>query len=170
MSCFGAGGGGRWLVGGVPAPWVLLLPVWGGGGGCAPFSPLPLPGTTGGVGDILQLVVVNVPLVDVRDIWQMWSNIAHANGEWRACIEMDAYAAQKPAMMMSGWLPPYRTLSPRSPAATGGRPGPVLVCDTPQPPPPPPPPRVLRDSGLGTWRQRRPPFFRMAPTAPPFLV
>ena len=22
---------------------------------------------------------------------------------------------------------------------TGGRPGPVLVCDTPQPPPPPPP-------------------------------
>ena len=51
---------------------------------------------------------------------------------------------------------------------TGGRPGLVLVCDPPQPPPPPP--RVLRDSGLGTWRQRRPPFFRLAPTAPPFLV
>ena len=29
----------------------------------------------------------------------------------------------------------------------GGRPGPVLVCDTPQPPPPPP--RVLKDSGAG---------------------
>ena len=27
----------------------------------------------------------------MRDIWQMWSNVAHANGEWRACIEMDAY-------------------------------------------------------------------------------
>ena len=38
------------------------------------------------------------------------------------------------------------------------------------PPSPPPPPRVLRDSGLGTRRQRRPPFFRLAPTAPPFLV
>ena len=38
------------------------------------------------------------------------------------------------------------------------------------PPSPPPPPRVLRDGGLGTWRQRRPPFFRLAPTAPPFLV
>ena len=37
-------------------------------------------------------------------------------------------------------------------------------------PPSPPPPRVLTDSGLGTWRQRRPPFFRLAPTAPPFLV
>ena len=37
-------------------------------------------------------------------------------------------------------------------------------------PPPPPPPRVLRDSGLGTWAGTRPPFFRMAPTAPPFLV
>ena len=30
----------------------------------------------------------------------------------------------------------------------GGRPGPVLVCDTPQPPPPPPP-QVLTDSGGG---------------------
>ena len=35
---------------------------------------------------------------------------------------------------------------------TWGLPGPVLVCDTP-------PPRVLRDSGLGAWSQRRPPFF-----------
>ena len=31
----------------------------------------------------------------------------------------------------------------------GGRPGSVLVCDTPQPPPPPPRPRVLKDSGVG---------------------
>ena len=38
------------------------------------------------------------------------------------------------------------------------------------PPSPPPPPRVLTDTGLGTWRQRRPLFFRLAPTAPPFLV
>ena len=40
-----------------------------------------------------------------------------------------------------------------------GRPGPVLVCDTPSPPPPPPPPRVLKDSGAGA----------MAPMAPNFL-
>ena len=38
----------------------------------------------------------------------------------------------------------------------GGRPGPVLVCDTPQSPPPP---QVLRDSGVGA----------MAPTAPKFF-
>ena len=43
------------------------------------------------------------------------------------------------------------------PNPPGGRPGPVLVCDTPQPPPPPP--RVLKDSGAGA----------MAPTAPNFL-
>ena len=49
---------------------------------------------------------------------------------------------------------------------TGGRPGPVLVCDTPQPPPPPP--RVLTDSGLGTWRQRRPPFFPPGANGAPF--
>ena len=45
-----------------------------------------------------------------------------------------------------------------------------LYATPPSPPPPPPPPRVLRDGGLGTWRQRRPPFFCLAPTAPPFLV
>ena len=40
-------------------------------------------------------------------------------------------------------------------------------CDTPQPPPPP---RVLRDSGLGAWRQRRPLFFAWCQWHPPFLV
>ena len=28
---------------------------------------------------------------DVTDVWQMWINVAHANGWWRACIVMDAY-------------------------------------------------------------------------------
>ena len=62
---------------------------------------------------------------------------------------------------------PHRTTSESQPnktkllpvsmaAATGGRPGPVLVCDTPAPSPPP---RVLKDSGVGA----------MAPTAPIFL-
>ena len=48
----------------------------------------------------------------------------------------------------------------------GGRPGPVVVCDTPQPPPPP---RVLRDSGLGAWHQRRPPFFSHGTNDTPFF-
>ena len=46
------------------------------------------------------------------------------------------------------------TRGANSPGGAAG-PGPALVCDPPQPPPPP---RVLRDSGLGTWRQRRPLF------------
>ena len=50
----------------------------------------------------------------------------------------------------------------------GGAAGPGS-CMRP-PPPPPPPAGVLRDIGLGTWRQRCPPSFRLAPTAPPFLV
>ena len=42
--------------------------------------------------------------------------------------------------------------------ATGGRPGPVLVCDTPQPPPPPPPPPPpgLKDSGAGSATSKCP--------------
>ena len=38
------------------------------------------------------------------------------------------------------------------------------------PPSPPPPPRVLRDSGLGTWRQRCPLFSAWRQRRPPFLV
>ena len=41
----------------------------------------------------------------------------------------------------------------------GGRPGPVLVCDPPQPAPPPLSPRVLKDSSAGA----------MVPMAPNFL-
>ena len=37
-------------------------------------------------------------------------------------------------------------------SARGGRPGPVLVCDTPQPPPP----RVLKDSGAGSATSKWP--------------
>ena len=37
-------------------------------------------------------------------------------------------------------------------------------------PPAPPPPRVLRDSGLGRWRQRRPLFSAWRQRRPPFLV
>ena len=38
--------------------------------------------------------------------------------------------------------------------ATGGGPGQVLVCNTPQPPPPPP--RVLKDSGAGSATDKCP--------------
>ena len=46
------------------------------------------------------------------------------------------------------------------PVTPGGWPGPVLVCDTPQPPPPPP--GVLKDSGAGAMAQKAPNFLSHA--------
>ena len=61
---------------------------------------------------------------------------------------------------------PMNICKARSHGGVAG-PGP---CMRPPPARPPPPPRVLRDSGLGTWRQRRPLFSAWRQRRPPFLV
>ena len=77
------------------------------------------------------------------------------------CLENSDTVTETVVEVLTEVCPTCRVgLRLRLPSATGGWPGPVLVCDTPQPPAPPlPPPRVLRDSGVGA----------MAPTAPKFF-
>ena len=74
------------------------------------------------------------------------------NGQSRPLGSVDTLLIIPPPATLAG-VADIRAKPRRRP--TGERPGPVLVCDTPQPPPPPPP-RVLKDSGAGSATNKCP--------------